>query len=132
MEALGADVVDERIEVRRAHRFGPVAGLPEERSRAAPVVVDVVGAAALDAMDQLGEGNGGSKAEHGVEVVGAAPCGQQLAAKTLGPAAHKADEGVVELRLQDRPATGGGPDHVDQQQGGRAARHAVCHRSGAW
>ena len=120
--ALVADVVREGVEIRWTEGFSPVALLPMQQVWEDVRVVDVASGAALEELNEVGEGDDGSEAEQDVHVVGGAASGDQNAAARLGLASKHPCEAIVE-GADERGAALGRPDDVNVNVGRRSAGH---------
>jgi len=125
VRALQAEVVLEGKPVGGREGLGPVAALPCDAVRKEVALVDVMSGGALELLDEVGERYGRLEAEYCVDVIGSASSGEQHAFRLACLASEDGGEAVVELWRQHRVAAKRCPNDVNEDECGRALRHAL-------
>ena len=121
--ALMADVVDDRIEIGWADRFGPIPFLPSEVASKAAVMVQLVRRCALQVSHEFAERSRRGETDDDVNVVACAACSENQASQREGFLAQHGDETTLERGGKHPAPSRRGPDDVDDEQGGRTTRH---------
>src|ERR1035437_3009606 len=111
MLLLSSDVRKQRVLARFRNRESRILRLPAES--AIMMVVDPARRTALEKIDHVGDGVGGVHRNVKMHMVGHAAGDQKFGADVFADARQVAVKVVTPFRVDERFATGGGPDEMD-------------------
>lgn len=116
--SLSSDVGDERLERDGSDGLGPVADLPDEPLRLGPRAMERATRGSFEAMSDLRDGDAGRMTDEDMDVVSGVSGGHELAVERTGLSFEESGEPGIEALLEPRGSLAGGPDKVDDEDGG--------------